>query len=277
MAQIKRHKKKPLRKTKAFPPFPKPLSEKLENFFDGINNSQQNNKIAIFDLDNTLLLNSISEAAIAYLLENEIDIKFKWSEYEKLKFGGSGIDAYTKASQSFAGMEDSCIKRFADVVLNNKDEFITFFEGAHIIKVPVPKINPHLKQIVELLKNNEFQIYIIAPVNQFLLETAAIRFGISKKHCYGIKHKLNYYESIQVLDKQILPPLPFAEEKKKIYRQFISESAPLFTASSSSNDLPLFEFALKNGFILWTGKNQINKNIASSIKCKRILNYWSLF
>ena len=273
MKQIKRNKKKPLRKRQTFPAIPKQYVEKLDDFLTNIEKIETGERIAVFNLNNTLLVNDITEASIAYLLENEIEIGLKWQEYQKLIAEGNENDAYIKASQAFTGMESGCVKRFADVVLDMKDEFITFFENDFVFKVPVPRINPHFKRTINLLKKNKFKIYILSASNQYLTETAAKRLLIPAKNCFGIKHSFTKYDDIQVLDSKIIEPVPIGKGKKEVYQKQISKNAPLFTAVNKFADLPLLKLTSENGFIIWTGKNKLDNRTISKFKTKRFYHY----
>ncbi len=277
MAAIKRNKKKPLRKERKFPQFPSMLKANLEKFFDTLEGIDNKDRIAIFELNNTLLLGSITDAAVAYLLENEIDINFKWSKYQERLTNGKEQTAYIKASQAFAGMEIGCVKRFADVVLNMKDDNITFFEDDTVYKVAVPRINPHFKLIVNLLKEQGFKIYVVSMSNQYLVETVAARLAIPAKHCLGIKHKMTKFDDIEVLSTDILEPIHFSNDTIQIYKQQIAENLPLFFAGSSDTALALIEPGASKGFILWTGNKELGDSLSEQINVSYFINYRSLF
>ncbi len=276
MALIKRHRKKTLRKKKTFPPFPAKLKAELQEFFTTLRHFDNASRIAVFDLDNTLLTGDIADAAVAYLLENEIDINLKWTQYRELIENGKELEAYKLASLAFKGMEDGCVRRFADVVLDMKDDFITFFEGDFVFKVPVPRVNPHMKTIVNLLKKNGFKIYVISASNQYLVETAAIRFGIPRKNCYGIKHILKKFDYVQVLDEEIIAPLPFAEGKVEVYKELKENVPPLFTAADDLSDLPLLRLTSAEGLILWCGENDLSKQEKSKLNVAKLIHYKSI-
>jgi len=277
MGLIKRQKKKSLRKKKTFPPFPSELKAELLRFFEIIQKTDTSSRIAVFDLDNTLLIGDIGEAAIAYLLENEIDINFKWSEYKEMIANGKELEAYKLASLSFKGMEDGCVRRFADVVLNMKEDFITFFEDDYVFKVSVPRINPHMKTIINMLKKNRFKIYVISSSNQYLVETAAARFGLPRKNCFGIKHKLKKFDNVRVLSDEIIVPLPFAEGKVEIYKEEIGKLPPLFAAGDSITDINLLSLTSSDGFILWCGNDDLSDIEKNKLKAGKYVFYHSLF
>ena len=151
---------------------------------------------------------------------------------------GENINVLNKVSQAFVRMGTGYVKCFADVVLNMKDDNITFFEGNIVVyKITVPHINSHIKSVVNILKEQNFEIYVISLTNQYLVETIVKCLMIPVKNCFGIKYKMTKFDDIEVLSEDLINPLPAGKEIEKIYKQEISGDLPLFTAGSSSADL----------------------------------------
>lgn len=267
MATIRRKQIKPLREVKPEVNIPNTLVSILNDFFSRIHTNKEyaKNKIAAFDLDNTLLRGDIGDASIAHLLDNELSPNFTWAEYQELINEGQKKQAYIEASKVFAGMEPDCVRRFANVILTKKDDYISFFETDLLIKVPVPRVNPKMKYIVDRLLDEKFKIFIISASNQFLVEEAAKLFGISVKRCFGFKHYLDTIDNLQIITPQLIEPLPYADGKGKVYSEFISDMAPLITAGDSISDIPLLKMTDENGLILWLGDSDvINKHDMSN-------------
>jgi len=275
---IKRKKKEPLRKPKKEIPFPEKLDEILKDFFDYHKELKLEERIAVFDLDNTLLDGDIGDASLAHLIDNEIDIGLSWTSYTQMIADGKNLDAYASASKGFAGMEEGCVRRFANVVLTMKDENIKFYEDESAVIVPVPKPNPVMKEVVNRLQENKFRIYIISASNQYLVEEAAAMFGISKKNCFGVRQIVKKIDEVFLLQKDIESPFPYADGKKHIFQNEISQYKPILTSGDSISDIDFMELTKPGGLVLWRGSDQDLNDVKDNIDNEvRKIHYNSLF
>jgi len=220
-------------------------------------------RIAVFDLDNTLLIGDIADAAMVHLVDNEIEINFKWQEYLKLVYDGKIHEAYTKTSIILEGMETSCVERLANVIFDIQDEFITFFEDDKIFKVIVPKPNPLMQELVKYLYQNNFEIFVISASNFWLVKAACQRFfQIPDENVFGVKNKTHKLEGLQILTNEIEDLAPIDTNKSKVYFSKISYTPPLLTAGDSIYDRSLLNLTHPEGIILWLGNDKNLKDVA---------------
>ena len=227
----------------------------------------KDDKIAVFDFDNTMMIGDIGDAAIAMMLENEIDIGFKWVEYLELQEIGDVKTAFTMASKIFQGFEIDCVKRFANALLKYEQPEITFFEDENVYKVFVPKPNPLTQKFIEILKNNNFEIHIITSSNRYLVSHPAKHyFDIDEKYVHGIDHKIKKFSGVPMLTDQVIDPLPIDEGKIDVFRKYVSKELPLIFGGDSRYDLPIAGTVAKDGLLVWFGDSELLENFNSDIK-----------
>ena len=100
-------------------------------------------KIALFDLDNTLLIGDIGEAVFARLLADGAPLKCTWEEYQSfLRCDVSA--AYRLVVESMAGLTVREVEEATMKILKQPAPFIKA-GNAH---VPVPKPHPGMKKLV---------------------------------------------------------------------------------------------------------------------------------
>ena len=211
-------------------------------------------RIAVFDLDNTLLIGDIADAAMAHLIENEIEIDFSWQEYQQLIKEENIYEAFSRTSKILSGMETECVERLANVIFDMSNEFITFFEDDKIIKVAVPRPNPIMQKLIKYLYENNFEIFVISASNQWLVKAACERFfHIPFTNVFGVKNKTNLIDCMQILTDVIEVLAPIDKNKGKIYLENISLTPPMISAGDSIYDTSMLNLTNPDGIILWLG------------------------
>lgn len=247
-----------LRNEKSFPKM------KLDQLIkSAIKNSTLLDKIAVFDFDNTMILGDIGDASIAFMLENEIDVGFSWSEYLELQRIGDVQKAFRMASNIFNGFEVDCIKRFANAVVKIENPDIVFFENDYIFKVKVPRPNSVMIDLVKLLYKFDFEIHIISSSNQFLVSQLAKKyFDLDSNFVHGIKHEIQRFMDVDVLTETIISPTPIDTGKIDVYKKYIGKSGPILFGGDSIYDLPISKTVAQNGIIFWFGDQSIIEKCA---------------
>ncbi|MBU4274284.1 HAD-IB family phosphatase [Patescibacteria group bacterium] len=229
------------------------MQNKLEPLYRNIVNLIKKTKapaFAVFDFDNTCIINDIAEATLAYLATNNLFrdgklLKDKFENYPKAVFENyykllddeKIKEAYKFISKILSGFSVGEINSLVDEVIK--------FEGEDIKKVELfgRKINKGIKpreqiaELVNFLKNNGVAIWIVSASPEILVRQAMKHFNI-KANLIGVRNT--------IIDGKITAepenPLPMFEGKVECIKKFIDkEKRPLLGVGDSINDLPMME------------------------------------
>jgi len=100
---------------------PKALISKIdaiETFTRNRESGEPKDKIAVFDLDNTLLIGDIGDAVFAQLLLDKMPIHFSWRAYRDLIKAKRKREAYERVVTAMAGMPVDALIETTRRVLN---------------------------------------------------------------------------------------------------------------------------------------------------------------
>ncbi len=216
-------------------------------------------KIALFDLDNTLLVGDIGEAVFARLLSDGAKMSCTWSDYRAfLRCDQSA--AYRLSVEAMAGLAVRDVEEATIRVLNQPEPFVAV-EGAI---VPVPRIHRAMKELVARLQDLRYVVYVISASNQISVRIIAEDFlGIAPEHALGLKSKIADGRLTQVLQK----PYPISTGKADLYRKVAGDIRPLITATDNPIDAPLLRLTDPAGFSVWVGENKAEfKSVRESLR-----------
>jgi len=220
--------------------------ESLENRIKGFGTDQV--KIALFDLDNTLIIGDIGEAVFVRLMADGAPLKCTWEEYQSfLRFDVTA--AYRLMVESMAGISLHEVEEATLRVLIQTSPFIETGKAC----VSVPKPHPGMKKLISLLQKLRYCIYIISASNQISVRIAAEEFfGISPECSFGIETKIEN----KCLSATLVKPFPIAAGKVEVYHKYVGNFPPLITAADSLVDAPMLGLTDPMGLSLWVGKNR---------------------
>ena len=205
-------------------------------------------KIALFDLDNTLLIGDIGEAVFVRLLADGAPLKRTWEEYQSF-LSCDVTAAYRLAVESMAGL---AVRDVEEATLKTLIDTSPFIKAGNAC-VQVPRPHPSLKKFVLLLQKLKYHIYVISASNQISVRIAAeVFFGISPECSFGIESKTVN----KCLTATIVKPFPISSGKVDVYHKYISTLSPLITATDSGIDAPMLGLTDPIGLSLWLGKNR---------------------
>lgn len=224
-------------------------------------------KIAVFDLDNTLIIHDIGEAVFARLKQAELGgpltidrkpIPLSWSQYRQLILAGKKKDAYKKMVTAMAGLPLNTLVSITREVLRPGFGPVPI-EGQ---SVPVPRVNPPMQTLIRLLQEWHYQIYIISASNHPSVQiTAETLFAIPGFRAFGIRSRIverslpGQKEKIRLLTPDLLEPIPVDRGKAALYKKHIGSVPPLVTAGDSELDLPLLNLTHPQGLSIWVGSD----------------------
>ncbi len=205
-------------------------------------------KIALFDLDNTLLIGDIGEAVFAQLLADGAPLACTWGEYQSF-LQCDATAAYRLVVEAMAGLTHHDVEAATLKVMNSGDSSIQL--GRFL--VPIPKPHPVMKKFISQLLELGYAIYVISASNQTSVRIAVTDFFNLPAECaFGI-------ESTTVngcFSSTLVKPYPISAGKAEVYHNYISDVPPLITATDSLIDAPMLEMTDPVGFSIWVGKNR---------------------
>ncbi len=241
--------------------------KKIEESFMSPMKDLSKYKIAVFDLDNTLLEGDIGDAVFAQLKINEkkqpltIDnqlIPFTWAEYQELMRTKGKKEAYQRLVISQAGIP---LKRIIEITRQVMALETPFLELGDV-KVPVPSPNSLMKVLLVFLKRLDYEIYVISASNHYSVQCVAEEFfGIPAANVFGMKPILwEDKDKGFILGNKIDGPITVGEGKAEAYRQLIGTVSPLLTAGDSTTDFQVLNLVDPQGLCIWVGNDEKKYN-----------------
>ena len=208
------------------------------------------NGFAVFDFDNTCIINDITEAVLYYLSANNLFkdenlLSFKSENYAKDVF-----ENYYKLldeNKTREAYEFICkiLSKFSVSEINELVIKVLKFEGENITKQniwdrEVPRgIKPREKviELMEFLKNNEIDVWIVSSSPSILIYPVIQQFNI-EANIIGTNNVVKN----GVITNELEGPLPIIEGKVECIKDLISNEPPIFGIGDSINDLPMLEY-----------------------------------
>ncbi|MBI5646560.1 MAG: haloacid dehalogenase-like hydrolase [Ignavibacteriae bacterium] len=202
-------------------------------------------RIAVFDLDDTLLINDIGEAVLRILIARDELPDEYWAEYEALL----RVDvpaAYRRAAEMLEGLP---VARIADATRT------AFFDYSLAVctLLPLhlrPRPEPSMLELVRLLRRRGWIVAVISASNAISVRIAASNvFRLDEWHAYGIENVV----AGGVCTRDLVLPVPIFDGKADVYRAVFGAHPPLLTAGNSLMDVPLLRLTDSVGCSFWVG------------------------
>lgn len=240
------------------------IIEQVEDYYHHLPAVARNEKIAVFDLDNTLLVGDIGEAVFVQLKIDEETrpltvtgepMPFTWQEYEALMRENNRYEAFKRMVSAMADIPANLVVEVTRRVMHSRQSFLEA-EGA---KVPVPYANPIMQALVSYLTFLNYSIYIVSASSQWSVQyIAAEYFNVPPSRVVAMRNKLltlaEGSEEDPILSAELEEPLTVGDGKAAAYKKHISTLPPLITAGDSTSDLPILSLTAKKGLIIWVGE-----------------------
>jgi len=211
-------------------------------------------KIAVFDLDNTLLIGDIGDAVFAWLLKEGHKLPFSWKEYDGLLAAGRKRQAYERVVTAMAGLTIDALNKATLQVLRCGQTDIEL-AGA---RVPVPRPNPIMQAFLKFIADLGYRVYVISATNIQSVRLACRElFGLPETHAFGIRSILAFVSDPvsgnkqAVLTDKLEEPVTIGEGKVEAFKRFISSHPPLIAAGDSLSDVPMLNMVPPLGLTIW--------------------------
>ncbi len=217
-------------------------------------NVHESQRIAVFDLDNTLLVGDIGDAVLAKLVVSEEVDKHHWREYRDL-LGTDRAEACRKAISAMAGLPLKTLVRTTLWVLNEESTDVTI-DG---FPVAIPRPHTGMRSLVQSLLQLNYQVHVITASNQVSSQIAGSQlFGIPEENIHGVRSRV----VVDALTGELIPPIPIGQGKIDTYAKFVGDSPPLIVAGDSPMEIPLMQMVPSSGICIWVGESRVISEIA---------------
>ncbi|MEK7583504.1 MAG: HAD family hydrolase [Patescibacteria group bacterium] len=189
--------------------------------------SQNSAQFAVFDFDNTCIVNDIGDAMMEHLCRHELLRGEVLHRYQKLLEEKNIQDAYILCAQSLAGFTIEKIKSIVTTII--RDEHATTKLTAR----------EEILALMDFLTEHGVANWIVSASPQVLVEQAMAEFGILGK-LIGIRNRIQD----GVISAKLEEPLPILSGKVNCIKASIDPvRRPILGVGDSMNDLAMLEYA----------------------------------
>jgi len=230
------------------------MKNKLEPIYKVVSNSIKKAEgpiFTVFDFDNTCIVNDIGDATLAFMARNNLFrdknlLPGKFEDYSRAVFenyhnlynAGQIKEAYEFMAKTLSGFYVDEISRLAEDVIKFEGEEIKIAEvlGIKIAKGLKPR--EQITELINFLKNNGVEVWIVSASPELLVRQAMKHFNI-EANLIGVR---NVIVDGKITD-ELEEPLSMFEEKVDCIKKYISrDKKPLLGVGDSMNDLPMLEY-----------------------------------
>lgn len=249
---------------------PENIAEEIRRVESDI--SKQNEKIALFDFDGTLIYGDIGESIFTFLKANGHNIDFRWSEYLALVNNNELKKAYVQMVTSMKGINLNTVRNAARHLIKSSSSEIFFSEDGKNYTYPLPKSVSGMINIIYYLKLSGWKISVISASYHYAVrEVCNELFKLSNEYIRGIKTELYVTDNYEdIITENVLQPIPVLKGKADVYKEMFANAKPLITAGNTTADKYLLELTADSGIAIISGmknserelvKKSIDKNI----------------
>jgi phosphoserine phosphatase len=206
-------------------------------------------RIAVFDLDGTLIKGDIGDAVFAFLTLEGYKLDLSWRRYQTLMHTHRSR-AYRSVVSAMSGLDVTTVALATSAVMQLRRKFLAI--ESEIVPLPTPR--PVLSSFVAYLQGRGYRIYIISASNHISVQQIAEQwFGVAPSYAFGIESRL----SGNTLTADLIEPAPIGYGKVNLFERRAGRIAPLITATDSALDLPLLRHTHPIGLSLWIGEDRV--------------------
>lgn len=229
-------------------------------------------KIAAFDLDDTLIEGDIGEAVFCYIKAAGNDIPLKWKDYLEMIEAKEYERGYCDIITSMEGMNIKTIANSAKNLISSNSEIIIFTEDGIEYNYPIPKPIIEMQNLIVYLKISGWKISVISSSSQIAVRSVTdYLFKLYPEYVRGIKTEIYVTDNYDDLfTTKIQGTVPFREGKAEVFRDMFGDLQPLITAGDSRGDIELLNLTSDKGFAILCGKNLSNLEFLKNSISKNI-------
>ncbi|MFA7625610.1 MAG: HAD family hydrolase [Candidatus Kapaibacterium sp.] len=214
-------------------------------------------KIAVFDLDGTLIEGDIGDAIFCFLISSGYSFDFKWSNYQDMLAVKNYRNAYIDIVTTMKGMDVKTIVWAASALLKSNSNYFDFEEDGIKYSMQIPKPIPEMQYLLTYLKLSKWKISVISASSHIAVRTVCDKlFKLKPDYIRGIKTELEVSdEYIDLFTDRISGTVTYREGKAVNFRElFGNDAKPIITAGDSHGDIELLNLTPDNGLVLICSK-----------------------
>jgi HAD superfamily phosphoserine phosphatase-like hydrolase len=210
---------------------------------------------AVFDFDNTCIVNDVGEATLAFLCQNKLVKNLElltegeggagdYSErvfrrYYEIFGQGKILEAYVFCARAFAGFTPEAATALAQATLAYEGETLGTDELYGVKIAHGLPVRPQVRQLMEYLSAQGVAIWIVSASSEFAVR-AALQHHRLPGQIIGIRNVIKD----GILTPLLEEPMSVLTGKPACIKKFIDPNrAPLVGVGDSMNDLPMLETA----------------------------------
>ena len=215
--------------------------------------SGKDTPFAIFDFDNTCIVNDVGEAVFSYMCRNKLlrdtnligayegdyhEAVFK--KYHELYGGGKIKEAYALNAAMFSGFTPQEAEEIARVGIEAEGSEIGEAElyGSKIAHGLA--LRPQVMELMRLLQLNGVRIWVVSASAEIVVKVALKHFDIAVEDLIGVRAVIEE----GIITRELESPMPIIEGKVDCMRKYIDPTqAPLLVIDDSTTGLPILETA----------------------------------
>jgi phosphoserine phosphatase len=220
------------------------------------------NKIAVFDMDGTLLDGDLGEAVFCYMKANGYELNLKWRDYLDLLERGNTFEAYTQMVKSFKGINARSVMNATRNLLKTNSNEIFFKEDDIEYKYPVPVVNIEMLNLIVYLKISKWKVSAISATSHIIVKefTDSI-LKLEPLFVRGIRSEFYVTDNYEDLfTEELKGEITYREGKVKVLNEIFADTKPLLTAGDSLGDIELLNSTSNDGFAILCGKSNAHLN-----------------
>ncbi|MGE5340098.1 MAG: HAD family hydrolase [Candidatus Omnitrophota bacterium] len=221
-------------------------------------------KIAVFDLDNTLLIGDIGDALFTQLKIDERErrapltvdhqkMALTWEGFKEILEREGKEVAYPLMTTAMAGIPATTI---IDATRNALRSTAGFLE-AEGEEIPVPVPNPAMQALVFYLRQTHYRVFIISATNRYSVQVVAEEcFGIPGSHVLAMQPAVFHHPVHgEVLTDTLVGPVTVGTGKVDAYRRAVGHTPPVIGGGDSPTDIPVLNLTDPHGLVIWVERN----------------------
>lgn len=228
-------------------PLPRELRAALERF------ASSRDKIAVFDLDGTLLVGDIGDAVFAQLISEEKLPPESWTEYQELLSSDYSAGCQF-AVRVMANLTTGQVIQATRQVIGSDEPWVTV--PGTSVKAPVPTPDLRMQSLIGRLKEEGYDIYVVTATNVWTARQAVSAFfGLPEEHVLGMRAKTLTNRGGGEITSELQEPITVGEGKVLALKERIGNGHPLIAAGNSASDYALLRFVRAGGLVIWVGED----------------------
>lgn len=224
------------------------------NELDRIDNTiETDGKIAVFDLDNTLIDGDISDTIFTYMMSKGFKFQINYQDFLG-QIHTNTRNLFRNFPTYFEGIKRKDVIRSLEELLEIND-FI-FTESDLTFDVKTPKAKPEFVWLINELSSRNYLVSIVsASPDDVVKAIASAYFNLEHKYLFGIKSEFSTIGNTQFYTNRLIEPVPVFEGKETVFTHHF-EKMPIISAGDSVNDLHLLNLTSSNGLIIICNEHQ---------------------